>query len=49
MRLQQTPLVEQLGDKLMVLSMQTDMGIDKETFDRAVLLYVDEAVRGFNG
>ena len=48
MRLQQTPLVEQLGDKLMVLSMQTDMGIDKETFDRAVLLYVDEAVRGFN-
>ena len=49
MRLQQTPLVEQLGEKLIVLPMQTDLGIDKETFDRAVLLYVDEAVRRLKG
>ena len=45
MRMQQTPLVEQLAHKLVVLPMQTDLGIDKENFDRAVLLYVDENVR----
>ena len=42
MRLMQTPLVEQLGDKLCVLSIQTDLGIDQEAFNRAVLLYVSE-------
>ena len=45
MRMLQTPLVEALGDKLFVLPMQTDLGVDKEVFDRAVSLYVDEAVR----
>ena len=42
MRLLQTPLVEQLGNKLQVLAIQTDLGIDKETFDRQILLYVSE-------
>jgi hypothetical protein len=45
MRMLQTPLVEALGDKLIALPMQTDLGVDKEVFDRAVSLYVDEAVR----
>ena len=45
MRMLQTPLVEALGDKLIILPMQTDLGVDKEVFDRAVSLYVDEAVR----
>lgn len=42
MRMLQTPLVEELGDKLKVVGMQTDLGADKEAFDRAVLLYVRE-------
>lgn len=42
MRMQQTPLVEALGDKLHVLPIQTDLGIDKEAFDRQILLYVSE-------
>ena len=42
MRMQQTPLVEALGDKLRVLTIQTNLGVDKEGFDRAVLLYVRE-------
>lgn len=42
MRLQQTSLVEELGEKLLVQSIQTDFGLDKETFDRAILLYVSE-------
>ena len=42
MRLQQTSLVEQLGTKLYIQSIQTDFGIDKEAFDRAILLYNSE-------
>ena len=42
MRMKQTTLVDDLGDKLLVLRMQTDLGEDKETFDRAVMLYVAE-------
>jgi tetraacyldisaccharide 4'-kinase len=42
MRLLQTPLVEQLGDKLHVIRIQTNLGIDKEAFDRQILLYVSE-------
>jgi tetraacyldisaccharide 4'-kinase len=42
MRMMQTPLVEQLGEKLIVLPIQTDFGIDKDAFERAVLLYVAE-------
>lgn len=42
MRMQQTPLVELLGDKLRVASIQTDLGIDQEAFNRQVLLYVSE-------
>ena len=45
MRLQQTPLVKQLGDKLYIQSIQTDFGIDKEAFDRAILLYISENIR----
>ena len=42
MRLQQTPLFEQLESKLYIQTIQTDFGIDKENFDRQVLLYVSE-------
>jgi tetraacyldisaccharide 4'-kinase len=42
MRMLQTPLVEQLGDKLKLISIKTDLGIDKDTFDRGVMLYVAE-------
>ena len=42
MRMQQTPIVEALGEKLHVLPIQTDLGIDKEAFDRQILLYVSE-------
>lgn len=42
MRMQQTPLVQQLGDKLVVVPIKTDLGEDKEAFDRAVMLYVAE-------
>lgn len=45
MRMQQTVLVEKLADKLIVLPMQMDFGMDKGVFDRAVLLYVDENIR----
>jgi hypothetical protein len=45
MRMLHTPLIDKLAEKLIVLSMQTDLGVDKEVFDRAVLLYVDENVR----
>jgi tetraacyldisaccharide 4'-kinase len=49
MRLQQTPLVEALGDKLLVQSIQTEFGADKEHFDRTILLYVSENNRKQNG
>ena len=42
MRMQQTPIVDALGEKLHVLPIQTDLGIDKEAFDRQILLYVSE-------
>ena len=42
MRLLQTPLVEELGDKLRVVRIQTNLGIDQDTFNREVLLYVSE-------
>ena len=45
MRMLHTPLIDKLAEKLIVLPMQTDLGVDKEVFDRAVLLYVDENVR----
>ena len=42
MRMQQTPIVEALAGKLQTLPIQTDFGIDKEAFDRQILLYVRE-------
>ena len=45
MRMLHTPLIDKLAEKLIVLPMQTDLGVDQEVFDRAVLLYVDENVR----
>lgn len=42
MRMQQTTLVEALAGKLHVLPIQTDLGVDKEVFDRQILLYVSE-------
>ncbi len=48
MRMMQTPLVEALGDKLHVIPIQTDLGIDQETFNRQVLLYVSENNRKKN-
>ena len=42
MRMLHTSLVEALGDKLLVQPIQTDLGMDKEAFDRQVLLYVSE-------
>ena len=48
MRMQQTPLVEALGRKLQVQSIQTDLGIDKAAFDRQILLYVSESNRKRN-
>ena len=42
MRMKQTSIVEALGEKLHVLPIQTDLGIDKEAFDRQILLYVSE-------
>lgn len=42
MRMQQTSLIEQLGNKLFVQSIQVDLGADKEAFDRAFMLYVSE-------
>jgi tetraacyldisaccharide 4'-kinase len=48
MRMQQTSLVQQLGEKLIVVPIKTDFGEDKETFDRAVMLYVAENNRQKN-
>lgn len=42
MRMLHTSLIEALGDKLRVLPIQTDFGMDKQAFDRQVLLYVSE-------
>lgn len=42
MRMQQTPLLEALAEKLYVMPIQTDFGMDKEAFDRQILLYVGE-------
>ena len=45
MRMQQTPLIKALGDKLRVLPIQIDLGIDQPAFDRQILLYVSESNR----
>ena len=45
MRMLHTPLIEALGNKLHVLPIQTDLGIDQEAFDRQILLYVSESNR----
>jgi tetraacyldisaccharide 4'-kinase len=42
MRMLQTSLVEQLGEKLKVVAIETSLGVDEEAFNRAVLLYVSE-------
>ena len=42
MRLLQTSLIHELGDKWHVIRIQTNLGIDQETFNREVLLYVSE-------
>ena len=42
MRLLQTSLIYELGDKLHVVRIQTNLGIDQDTFNREVLLYVSE-------
>ena len=42
MRMQGTYLMEALSDKLQVLSIRTNLGIDKEAFDRQIMLYVSE-------
>lgn len=44
-RLLQTSLPEQMGDKLYTLRMQADLGKDKEAFDREILMYVTENCR----
>lgn len=41
-RMQQTTLVEALSDKLYVQTIETDLGVDQEAFNREVLLYVRE-------
>lgn len=48
MRMKQTKLVEALGDKLQVLPIHTEFCIEKEVFDRQVLLYVSENNRNRN-
>lgn len=48
MRMQLTELIEQLGEKLKVIGMQTDLGTDQEAFNRAILLYVSENNRQQN-
>lgn len=45
MRMQHTKLMEILADKLYVMPIKTNLGIDKSAFDRAVLLYVSENTR----
>ncbi|MBO5361814.1 MAG: tetraacyldisaccharide 4'-kinase [Paludibacteraceae bacterium] len=42
MRMLETPLVEVLGEKLRIISIQTDLGNDQEAFNRQILLYVSE-------
>lgn len=42
MRMQQTPLVELLAEKLHVIAIQTDFGSDKEAFDHEILRYVSD-------
>ena len=42
MRMQQTTLIEALGDKLQVIPIQTKFCIDSDAFDRQILLYVNE-------
>ena len=42
MRMKSTDLVEALSDKLQVLPIRTNLGIDKEAFDRQIMLYVSE-------
>lgn len=42
MRMQNTKLIDELADKLYVMPIQTDFIIDKESFDRQILLYVSE-------
>jgi hypothetical protein len=41
-RLTQTPILQLLGDKLYVQSMQTNLGDDQDSFNRDVMLYVSE-------
>jgi hypothetical protein len=45
MRMQQTNLIEELGNKLIVMPIKINLGVDKEIFDRSVLLYVTESNR----
>lgn len=47
-RMQHTQLVEALGDKLLVMPIQTKFCIEQEAFDRQVLLYVSENNRKIN-
>lgn len=42
MRFQHTSLLKHLGTKIFVQSIKTNLGIDKEAFDRALLHYVKE-------
>jgi tetraacyldisaccharide 4'-kinase len=48
MRLQHTPLAEELSDKLFVLPIQTNLGVDQELFNRQLLMYVSESNRKLN-
>lgn len=48
MRMRQTILVEELGEKLIVIPIKTNLGSDQETFDRSVMLYVAENNRKRN-
>lgn len=48
MRMLQTPLIEHLADKLQVVAIHTDLGIDQEAFNRQILLYVSENNRKNN-
>ena len=49
MRMMQTPLIEALADKLHVIPIQTDFGIDKQAFDRQIRLYISENNRKRTG
>lgn len=48
MRFEQTVLPERLGSKLQVLPIEIDLGGDKKTFDRDILMYVAENNRKTN-